>query len=138
MRDSVVFLARGCSELESGWRGISVVGFRGPSAPDPVSGEDWQYMGTVRSSSQTVRGSVCCRCRGMGKRLVYVSGASGVREAESRPCFWCGGVGFGTGRPWAHQFRHRCYPGTGKRVYLNIPASEGWRPESRRGSAVAS
>jgi hypothetical protein len=25
---------------------------------------------------------------------------------------------------WVHQFRHRCHPGTGKRIVLNVPVSE--------------
>ena len=38
----------------------------------------------------------------------------------------------GPGQPYVHQFRHRMHPGTKKREYVNIPATLGWMPESRR------
>jgi len=32
---------------------------------------------------------------------------------------------------WHHQFRHRCHPGTGRRVYVHVPASRDWQPREK-------
>jgi hypothetical protein len=138
MRDGV-WLARGAPEWGAAWRRLSQAGFMAPSAPDPLSGEDWQYMGTWPAVA--ARGVACKRCDGTG-RVRNAGELGGFPVTVHVRCSWCGGRGAGVVGSFVHQFRHRAYPsrdgGGSYRLYVNVPASEGWRPESRGGSEVAS
>jgi hypothetical protein len=134
--DGIAMVARGSAEFRAMWDRLASAVIDGrpavaPSAPCPETGEDWEYMGSVRRSNETVLGKSCGRCGGSGRPPL------GSSEFE-RVCSWCGGEGSGVRPEWAHQFRHRCYgPAGHARVYVNVPATSAFRPDIDRARCMS-